>query len=109
MPTAQASILPAGTAAPEFSLQVAPGRMLRLEQHRGKPVVLVFYPGDWSPVCGDQLALYNEIYSEVTRHEAQLVGISVDSAGCHAGYDINSKRESNHLAACETTGVGRWP
>jgi len=48
--------------------------------------VLVFYPADWSPVCGDQIALYNEMLSEFEKHNAQIVGISVDSHWCHKAY-----------------------
>jgi peroxiredoxin len=46
----------------------------------------VFYPADWSPVCGDQLALYNEILSEFQSHGAELLGISVDGVWCHIAY-----------------------
>lgn len=56
-----ADILAAGTKAPDFSLHVTPDQKLSLSELRGKPVILAFYPADWSPVCGDQMALYNEI------------------------------------------------
>jgi peroxiredoxin len=49
-------------------------------------VILAFYPADWSPTCGDQLALYNEVLPEFQRHNAELIGISVDGAWCHAAY-----------------------
>ena len=98
-------ILPAGMKAPDFELLVTPERKLRLSQLRGKPVVLVFYPGDWSPVCGDQLALYNEIHSEFTRLDAQLIGISVDSSWCHAAYAKNRKLEFDLLADFEPKGA----
>jgi len=49
-----------------------------LSELRGKPVTLTFYPADWSPVCGDQMALYNEVRPEFQKYRAQLVGISVD-------------------------------
>ena len=57
-------LLPAGTAAPDFKLNVTPDQTLSLSELRGKPVILAFYPADWSPVCGDQMALYNEILPE---------------------------------------------
>jgi peroxiredoxin len=57
-----------------------------LEHFRGRPVVLVFYPADWSPVCGDQLTLYNEILPEFNKHAAQLIGISVDGVWCHLAF-----------------------
>lgn len=72
--------------APHFSLPVGPGERLSLAELRGRNVVLVFYPADWSPVCGDQLALYNELRSEFDRLEATVLGVSVDGAWCHAAY-----------------------
>ena len=48
-----------GTFAPDFELPNGPDRKVSLESLRGRPVILAFYPADWSPVCGDQLALYN--------------------------------------------------
>jgi len=65
-----------------------------LSEHRGKPVILVFYPADWSPVCGDELALFNEILPEFERYEAQLVAISVDGVWCHQAY--KSARHLNY-------------
>jgi peroxiredoxin len=78
--------LPPGTAAPQFELHCTPDQKVSLADFRGRPVILAFYPADWSPVCGDQLALYNEILEEFNRHGAQLLGISVDGAWCHAAY-----------------------
>ena len=54
-------ILPEGTAAPDFKLRVTPDQWLSLGNLKGKPVILAFYPADWSPVCGDRMALYNEL------------------------------------------------
>ena len=80
------TILTAGTRAPEFSLHVTPDQELALSELRGKPVVLAFYPADWSPVCGDQMALYNEILPEFKKYGAELVGISVDGVWCHDAF-----------------------
>ena len=80
------TILPAGTQAPEFSLHITPDQKLSLSELRGKPVILAFYPADWSPVCGDQMALYNEILPEFQKYGAELVGISVDGVWCHAAF-----------------------
>lgn len=85
-------MLAAGTPAPDFSLPSGPDTELRLADFRGRPVVLVFYPADWSPVCGDELALFNELLPEFERHEAQLLGISVDGVWCHRAY-----AEARHL------------
>jgi peroxiredoxin len=60
-------ILAAGTVAPNFTLSVTPDQNLTLSDLRGKPVILAFYPADWSPVCGDQMTLYNEILPEQAR------------------------------------------
>jgi peroxiredoxin len=79
-------ILAGGTAAPSFALAVTPDQRVSLEELRGRPVVLVFYPADWSPVCGDQLALYNEILADFQSHNAEILGISVDGAWCHAAF-----------------------
>jgi len=78
------SILAAGTPAPPFTLKSTPDQSLSLSDFKGRNVVLAFYPADWSPVCGDQLALYNELLPEFGRLNGQLLGISVDGAWCHA-------------------------
>lgn len=80
------SALVAGTLAPEFSLHATPDQRVSLSDFHGRPVILAFYPADWSPVCGDQMALYNEILSEFKRFDAELLGISVDGAWCHNAF-----------------------
>jgi peroxiredoxin len=82
----ESAILAAGTPAPEFALRSTPDQTLRLSELRGRPVILAFYPADWSPVCGDQMALYNEILPEFREYGAELVGISVDGVWCHAAF-----------------------
>jgi peroxiredoxin len=79
-------ILAAGTPAPEFSLPVTPDQKLSLKELRGRPVILAFYPSDWSPVCGDQMALYNEVLPEFHKYNAELLGISVDGPWCHDAF-----------------------
>src|SRR5215470_14608645 len=78
--------LPAGTPAPDFALKSTPDQTVRLSEFRGQPVVLVFYPADWSPVCGDQVALYNEMLSEFNALGAEILGISVDGVWCHTAF-----------------------
>src|SRR5882757_9851970 len=80
------NILSAGTRAPGFTLRVTPDQNLSLFDLTGKPVILAFYPADWSPVCGDQMALYNEILPEFRKHGAELLGLSVDGAWCHEAF-----------------------
>jgi peroxiredoxin len=81
-----ANILERGAAAPDFKLPVTPDQKLSLGELKGQPVILAFYPADWSPVCGDQMALYNEILPEFQKHAARLLGISVDGVWCHAAF-----------------------
>ena len=81
-----AEILGPGARAPSFDLPVTPDRQWELREFRGRNLVMAFYPADWSPVCGDQLALYNEALPELERLGAALVGVSVDGVWCHAAY-----------------------
>ena len=99
------ALLAPGTPAPDFQLPSSPNEKITLSELRGKPVVLAFYPADWSPVCGDQLALYNEIHSEFEAHGAKLFGISVDGAYCHAAYAENRKFQFPLLADFEPKGA----
>jgi peroxiredoxin len=76
-----------------------------LSQLRGRPVVLVFYPADWSPVCGDQVALYNELLPEFDAFGAQLLGISVDGVWCHAAFAKDRRLRFPLLADFEPKGA----
>jgi peroxiredoxin len=80
------SILAPGTTAPDFTLHVTPDQTLSLSELRGHPVILAFYPADWSPVCGDQMTVYNEVLPEFQKLNAELVGISVDGVWCHDAF-----------------------
>jgi len=81
-----AGVLRAGTPAPDFALHTTPDQSVRLHEFLGQPVILAFYPCDWSPICGSQMALYNEILPEFKRFNAELLGVSVDSPWCHVAY-----------------------
>ena len=98
------SALPAGTAAPDFSLHSTPDQTVKLSEFRGQPVVLAFYPADWSPVCGDQMALYNEMLSEFQGLGAELLGISVDGAWCHTAFSRDRKLHFPLLSDFEPKG-----
>src|SRR5580692_5433478 len=100
-----ADILAAGTVAPAFSLHVTPDQKLSLGELRGKPVILAFYPADWSPVCGDQMSLYNEILSEFKKHNAELLGISVDGVWCHDAFSKDRHLHFPLLADFEPKGM----
>jgi peroxiredoxin len=99
------AVLQAGTRAPDFTLRSAPDKSLSLSQLRGRPVVLAFYPADWSPVCGDQMALYNEVLPDFGEQGAQLVGISVDSAWCHKAFAQARNLHFDLLADFEPKGA----
>ena len=101
----KSSALPAGTAAPDFSLRSTPDQAVNLSDFRGQPVVLAFYPADWSPVCGDQMALYNEILSEFEELGAELLGISVDGVWCHTAFSRDRKLHFPLLADFEPKGA----
>src|SRR6266568_45589 len=79
----RATPLPPGTAAPDFELPSTPDQKVSLSDFRGQPVILAFYPEDWSPVCSDQMALYQEVMPEFKKHNAELLGISVDGIWSH--------------------------
>src|SRR6187402_2949855 len=98
-------ILTAGTPAPNFSLSSTPDQRVSLSDFRGKPVVLAFYPADWSPVCGDQMALYNEMLAEFRHQKAQLLGISVDGVWCHSAFSSDRKLHFPLLADFEPKGA----
>ena len=97
-------VLPPGTPAPDFTLPVTPDQKLSLAELRGQPVVLAFYPADWSPVCGDQMALYNEVLPEFHRFNAEVMGISVDGVWCHAAFARDRKLHFPLLADFEPKG-----
>jgi peroxiredoxin len=100
------AILNAGAKAPDFSLSVTPDQKITLSELRGKPVILAFYPADWSPVCGDQMALYNEVLPEFQNFGAELIGISVDGAWCHAAYAKDHHLHFPLAADFEPKGAG---
>jgi peroxiredoxin len=79
-------ILPAGAPAPEFTLSSTPDQKLSLSDLRGRPVVLAFYPADFSPVCGDEMALFNAVLPDLQELGAEMIGVSVDGVWCHAAF-----------------------
>jgi peroxiredoxin len=95
----------AGADAPDFTLSSSPDGKLSLRQLRGRPVVLAFYPADWSPVCNDQMSFYNEVRPELDRYEAELLGISVDSRWCHAAFAQQRRLGFPLLADFEPKGA----
>ncbi len=80
------TILGAGVKAPDFDLHSTPERTVKLSELRGRPVVLMFYPADFSPVCGDEVTIFNELLSDFGEYGAELFGVSVDGVWCHAAF-----------------------
>ena len=102
--TASAGPLPAGMPAPELRLRSTDGGIVDLRDLRGKAVILAFYPFDWSPVCSDQLSLYNELLSEFRLLGAELFAVSVDSAWCHLAFAEDRRLRFPLLADFEPKG-----
>jgi peroxiredoxin len=97
-------LLQKGTMAPDFELFTTPDQKLRLSELKGKRVILAFYPADWSPVCGDQMALYNEMLKVFRKLNAEMIGISVDSKWCHMAFTQDRKLHFPLLADFEPKG-----
>ena len=78
--------LAVGTQAPDFHLKDTPDQRVSLSDFAGRPVVLAFYPADFSPVCSNEMSLFNELIDEFRRYDAQMLGISVDNVWCHLAF-----------------------
>jgi len=98
-------ILEKGQPAPDFELMATPDQKLKLSDLRGKRVILAFYPADWSPVCGDQMALYNETLRFFHKYNAELLGISVDGKWCHMAFTQTRNLHFPVLADFEPKGA----
>ena len=72
-----------GSPAPDFSLPDADGNDWRLSDHRGKVVVLLFYPGDETPICTKQMCSVRDRWEDYVATGAEVVGISTDSVESH--------------------------
>jgi peroxiredoxin len=99
------TLLHPGAQAPALTLHSTPDQRVRLSEFRDRPVVLAFYPADWSPVCGDQLALYNEVLPEFQRLDAELLGISVDGIWCHLAFAKDRRLRFPLLSDFEPKGA----
>jgi peroxiredoxin len=93
-----------GSRAPDFSLSTTPDQSVSLRDFRGRNLVLTFYPADWSPVCTDQLAVYNELLPEFRRLGAEVLGISVDGVWCHLAFAKDRKLRFALLSDFEPKG-----
>jgi peroxiredoxin len=97
-------LLQKGEMAPGFTLPSAPDKRLSLSEFRGKNVVLVFYPADWSPVCSDELVVFSEIIPMLRNYNAEVLGISVDGPWCHQAYGQDRKLRFPLLADFQPKG-----
>lgn len=97
-------ILKKDTAAPDFDLYTTPDQKLKLADFKGKRLILAFYPADWSPVCSDQMSLYNETLRVFHKYNAEVLGISVDSKWCHMAFEENRNLHFPLLADFEPKG-----
>jgi peroxiredoxin len=98
-------ILQAGTIAPDFNLNSTPDQKLRLSELKDKNIILAFYPADWSPVCGDQMSLYNEMRTFFHKYNAAVIGISVDSKWSHLAFEENRNLHFPLLSDFEPKGA----
>lgn len=95
-----------GAAGPEGKMQtLPPDQFISLSELRGRPVILAFYPADWSPVCGDEMVLFNELLPEFQRFNAALLGVSVDSFWCHSAFAKDRKLRFPLLSDFEPKGA----
>jgi len=93
-----------GELAPDFSLSATPDQRIALRELRGRPVVLAFYPADWSPVCGDEMTLFSAARHEIEAGGAVLLGISVDSVWSHIAFAEQRKLHFPLLADFQPKG-----
>jgi peroxiredoxin len=95
-----------GATAPDSKLQtLPPDQFISLSELRGRPVILAFYPADWSPVCGDEVVLFNELLPEFQRFNAALLGVSVDNFWSHLAFANDRKLRFPLLADFEPKGA----
>jgi peroxiredoxin len=97
-------MIAAGTPAPDFTLRDQDGEKVSLADFRGRKVMIVFYPGDFSPVCGDQFSLYQEVKPEIAAKGVELIGISVDSFFAHKAFQEKLGFDTTLLSDFEPKG-----
>jgi peroxiredoxin len=93
-----------GEQAPDFTLRDQDAEEVSLSDYRGRKVLLIFYPGDFSPVCGDQLSIYQEVKPQIAEQGVELVGISVDSFFAHKAFQQKLGIDTTLLSDFEPKG-----
>jgi len=99
------SLLKPGSKAPDFTLKTTPDQTVSLRNFKGRPVVLAFYPADWSPVCSDQMGLYAQVMPEFKKFDAEIMGISVDGIWSHLAFAKDRKLNFPLLSDFEPKGA----
>lgn len=97
-----------GDAAPDFELPGTGDRTYTLAEFRGRPVVLVFYPGDDTPVCTKQLNSYNDDLSQFDDLDAQVIGISAQDVDSHESFSSKHGFNFPLLADTDKTIAGEY-
>jgi peroxiredoxin len=98
-------MIAAGTPAPDFTLRDQDGEDVSLADFKGRKVLFVFYPMDFSPVCSDQLSIYQEVKPELAEKGVEIVGISVDSPYAHKAFQEKLGIDTTLLADFEPKGA----
>ena len=97
-------MIAAGETAPDFALRNQDGEVVSLADYRGRKVLLVFYPMDFSPVCSDQLSIYQEVKPRIEAKGVELVGVSVDHGFAHKAFQEKLGIDTTLLADFEPKG-----
>ncbi len=98
-------MIEAGSPAPDFTLRDQDGSDVTLADLKGQRTLLVFYPLDFSPVCSDQLSIYQELIDDFESKGVKLYGVSVDSAFCHKAFQDKLNLTMPLLADFEPKGA----
>jgi peroxiredoxin len=98
-------MIAAGTPAPDFTLKDQEGEEVSLSDFKGRKVLLVFYPMDFSPVCSDQLSIYQEVKPEVEDKGVTMIGISIDHPYAHKAFQEKLGVDTTLLADFEPKGA----
>ena len=97
-------MIAAGEPAPDFTLRDQDGEKVSLSDFKGRSILLVFYPADFSPVCGDQLSIYQEVKPDIAEKGVELVGLSVDGPYAHKAFQEKLGIDTTLLSDFEPKG-----
>src|SRR3954447_840397 len=97
-------MIAAGEPAPGFTLRNQDGEKVSLADFRGGKVLLVFYPMDFSPVCSDQLSIYQEVKPEIEAKGVTMLGVSIDHSYAHKAFQEKLGVDTTLLSDFEPKG-----